>query len=451
VSRVNYGEPLVMLAALIRWFFLASITGVIVGIGTSLFLLGLNDLSEQTAEVSLGVQMVLLPLGGLLNGLILYYGYEKVKNRENDSVITAVHERFGKMPLKTGIVKPIAAILTLSFGGSAGKEGPSAHIGGTLASWFARLIRLHPETHKVLVICGISAGFSSVFGTPLAGTIYGIEVLTIGQLRHDVLFPSLVAGVTSYQVSRWFGIPYSYYLYQHEVPHLENLFVKMILIGIFCGLASWLLIEMLERIRTLFHSIQQRFHIWKPAMPFLGGIVLSALLLFLPTDYLGLSLPLMGQALAGEQVDFLSFFWKALFVAITLGSGFYGGIGTPQFVIGATAGNVIARMLDLDPVLGAAVGMMAVLAACSNTPVAAIVMGFELFGSSIGMYLVTACVTAYYIVGHRSVYPDQRVIFPKTRWMYLESGVSLEREDIHISYRLLKQIKRWKFGRQKPH
>nr|WP_245204057.1 chloride channel protein [Ammoniphilus resinae] len=437
-----------MLAALIRWFFLASITGVIVGVGTSLFLLGLNYLSEQTAGVSLGVQMLLLPLAGLLNGLILYYGYEKVKNRENDSVITAVHERFGRMPLKTGIVKPIAAILTLSFGGSAGKEGPSAHIGGTLASWFARLIRLQPETQKVLVTCGISAGFSSVFGTPLAGTIYGIEVLTIGQLRHDVLFPSLVAGVTSYQVSRWFGIPYSYYRYQHEVPHLEDLFLKMIIIGIFCGLASWLLIEMLERTRTLFQSIQQRFHIWKPAMPLFGGIVLSSLLLFLPTDYLGLSLPLMGQALAGEQVDFFTFFWKALFVAITLGSGFYGGIGTPQFVIGATAGNVIARMLDLDPVLGAAVGMMAVLAACSNTPVAAIVMGFELFGSSIGMYLVTACVTAYYIVGHRSVYPDQRVIFPKTRWMYLESGVSLEREDIHISYRLLRQIKRWRRG---PH
>ncbi|HEX7057178.1 MAG TPA: chloride channel protein [Bacilli bacterium] len=439
----NYVEPLVMFATLLRWFLLASATGIIAGLGTSLFLRALFASIEQTEKAPLWIHIILLPVGGLLNGLIIYYGYGKGKLRGKDSVIAAVHERGGTMPVKTGWIKPLAAIITLASGGSAGKEGPCAHIGGSLAAWFAKAIRLNAEMRKRMITCGISAGFASVFGTPIAGTIYGIEVLTMGQLRYDLLFPAFVSGVASFEISRWMGIPYFYYPFHGSTAGFDGLIIRIFVLGTLCGLVSWMFIELNERFRLLFGWMQRKWRLWQPSVPLFGGLILSVLILFLPADYLGLSLPLMDRALNGEHIAFFAFFWKIVFVAITLGSGFYGGIVTPQFVIGAAAGNVFAHLLHINPVLGAAIGMVAVVAASSNTPIAAIAMGFELFGSSIGLYMLAACIPAYIMVGHRSVYPDQLVTFPKSLWMQLQAGVPLKNEHIHISYGVLKRIKRW--------
>ncbi|MCM3570679.1 chloride channel protein [Neobacillus mesonae] len=444
-SRIYYIEPLVMIATLMRWLILSVITGAIVGTGTSLFLHLLYFSTDQTAHIPLWLQMLLLPIGGLLNGLILHYGYASKAN--NDSTIAAVNEQSGIMPYKTIWVKPLTAIITLSFGGSAGKEGPCSHIGGSLASVVGRLFHLNPEIQRRLVACGVSAGFASVFGTPIAGAIYGIEVLTIGRLRHDVIFPAVISGVTSFEISKMWGLTYDYYPLKMSTQFSEGLFIKIIILGILCGLVSWLFIELFVQAKTFFSFVQKRFHIWKPFMPFMGGLVLAVLILVLPTDYLGLSLPMMEQALSGEQVPIMGFLWKSLFVAITLGSGFYGGIVTPQFVIGALSGNVFAHMLGIHPVLGAAIGMVAVVAAASNTPIAAVFMGYELFGSQSGLYVVAACITAYVVIGHRSVYPDQLVAYPKSLWMHLQPGISLEKEKIHISYSLLRKIRRWRHRR----
>jgi H+/Cl- antiporter ClcA len=441
VSRLKYIEPFVMLVTLAQWLVLATITGVIVGTGTSLFLHGLSIATGESAHIPLWVQMILLPAGGLVNGLILYYGYRHASGKK-DSVIAAVHEQAGDMPYKTFFIKPVAALVTLGTGGSAGKEGPCAHIGGTLASLFGRLTGLSPEMRKWIVACGVSAGFSSVFGTPIAGAIYGIEVLTIGRLRHDFLFPAVIAGVVSFEVSKFWGIRYPNYILEQLFVFSGDLFIKILLIGVVCGLVSWLFIELLEQTRALFGRIQRTRRLWPPLVPLLGGLVLSALILVIPTDYLGLSLPLMNRALAGEEIPYLAFFWKSLLVAITLGSGFYGGIATPQLVIGAVTGNVCALLLGVDPALGAATGMVAVLASASNTPVAAIFMGFELFGSLNGIYAVSACVTAYIIIGHRSVYPDQLVAYSKSLWMRLQTETALEKQKIHISYSVLKKLRR---------
>lgn len=438
--RANYIEPLVMLATIVRWLFLAIITGLIAGTGTSAFLHALFYSTAQTAHIPLWFQMVLLPLGGILNGLILYYGYGKSTSGTNDSVIAVVHTRSGIMPYRTSLIKPIAAIITLALGGSAGKEGPCSHIGGTLASWFGRLIRLSPELQKRIVACGVSAGFASVFGTPIAGAIYGVEMLAIGRIRHDFIFPAVIAAITSFEVSKFWGITYDYFPLNMTVHFSDSLFAKVILIGILCGLVSWLFIEFIEQIRLFFTFVQRQFHIWMPLIPFMGGLILAALILVIPTDYLGLSLPLMNDALHGKDIAFLGFLWKSLLVAITLGSGFYAGIVTPQFVIGALAGNAFAHLLGIDPALGAAIGMVAVVAAASNTPIAAVFMGLELFGSSSGMYVACACVTAYIIVGHRSVYSGQLLAYSKSSWMVYTPDAALSRDKIHISYGLLKKM-----------
>lgn len=446
--RANYLEPVIMVATILKWLLLAGVTGLIVGSGVCLFLTALFFLTEQTAHVPLWTQMVLLPLAGILNGLLLHYGYRSSGGIARDSVITAIHTQSGVMPHRTILVKPLAALITLALGGSAGKEGPCSHIGGTLASWFGRLIRLDPEMQKRIVACGVSAGFASVFGTPLAGAIYGVEMLVIGRVRHDFIFPAIIAAITSFEISKFWGITYDYFPVSLSSDFSAFLAIRVTLIGILCGLVSWLFIELIEKTRYLFTLLQRRFQIWRPLMPFIGGLVLSALIIVIPTDYLGLSLPLMNDALQGKDVAFWGFLWKSLLVAITLGSGFYGGIVTPQFVIGAMAGSAFAHLLGVSPALGAAVGMVAVVAAASNTPIAAILMGFELFGSAAGPYFATACVTAYIVVGHRSVYSGQLLAHSKSLWLRYTPNEPLDPGKIHISYGLLRKLRY--FRRNKP-
>ncbi|HEU0230316.1 MAG TPA: chloride channel protein [Burkholderiaceae bacterium] len=439
MRRSDVVEFLLMLATVVQWLVLASITGAIVGCGTSVFLHALFYLTGKSANIPLWFQMLLLPTGGLLNGLLLYYGYKANTTGLKDSAIAAVHDQNGKMPFKTAAIKPVAAIITLACGGSAGKEGPCSHIGASLAAGIGQLLKLNPELQRRLVACGVSAGFASVFGTPIAGAIYGVEVLSIGRIRHDFLFPAIIAGITSFQVSKALGVPYQYY----QIPALplfsELLFIKTIAIGMICGIAARVFVDMIQAVRTQFLRLRTRFDLWPPLMPLLGGLILALLILAIPTDYLGLSLPLMDRALHGQAMPYFGFLWKTVLVAVTLGSGFYAGIVTPQFVIGAVTGNAVAHLLGISPMLGAAVGLVAVVAAASNTPLAAIFMGVELFGGVVGtIYVAGAAIAAYLVIGHRSVYPDQRLAYSKTSWLHVRPDMPVGQEKGRLSYGLLR-------------
>jgi H+/Cl- antiporter ClcA len=189
----------------------------------------------------------------------------------------------------------------------------------------------------------------------------------------------------------------------------------------------------------LFAYVQTYVRAWPPLMPLCGGILLSLMILVIPTDYLGLSLPLMDRALAGEPMPYLGFLWKILLVAITIGSGFYGGIVTPQFVIGALAGNAFAHFLGIGPMLGAAIGLISVVASASNTPVAAILMGVELFGGTVGtLYVAGAAIAAYLMIGHRSIYPEQRLAYSKSSWMRVRPDMPVDTEKARLALALLR-------------
>ncbi|HEU0196541.1 MAG TPA: chloride channel protein [Nevskiaceae bacterium] len=450
MHRSPWIEPAIMLATVVQWLVLAIATGALVGTATSVFLRLLFSLNGRIDATPLWVPMLLLPIAGLLNGLLLHYGYRPRSDGLKDSVIIAVNEQHGHMPLKTMLIKPIAALITLWSGGSAGKEGPCSHIGASVAAGLGELLHLNVEIRKRLVACGVSAGFSSVFGTPIAGAIYGVEMLAIGRIRHDFLFPGIVAGVTSYEVSRFWGVPYPHYQISFLGYFSELLFLKTIIIGILCGVAAWLFVEGIRAVRSASQWLKQRLELWPPLMPAIGGVVMSALILVIPTSYLGLSLPVMHEALAGQPMPYLGFLYKIILVAVTLGSGFYGGIVTPQFVIGAVAGNALAHLLGLKAALGAAVGFCAVVAAASNAPIAAIFMGVELFGSGSALYVAGASIAAYLIVGHRSVYPEQQLAYTKTSWLNARPDVMIGREKIHLSHGLL----RWwhnHFSDESPH
>ncbi|OQM76532.1 chloride channel protein [Manganibacter manganicus] len=449
MRRFDFIELAVMLATVVQWLVLATITGAIIGTGTSLFLHGLFFATDRTADVPLWLQTLLLPVGGLLNGLLLYYGYRANTGDLKDSIFAAVNTQSGRMPFRTILIKPIAAIITLGSGGSAGKEGPCSHIGASLASAVGQALRLNTELRLRIVACGVSAGFASVFGTPIAGAIYGVEVLAIGRVRHDFLLPAIVAGAASYHVSILWGVPYQYYQLPALPGFSETLFLKTTVLGVICGIVALVFVEFVYRTAWLSVHLRNRFKVWPPLMPLGGGVLLALLILIIPTDYLGLSLSLMDRALAGEPMPYFGFLWKSLLVAITIGSGFYGGIVTPQFVIGAVAGSAFAHLLGMDAMLGAAVGLTSVVAAASNTPIAAVLMGVELFGGSIGtVYIAGAAIAAYLMIGHRSIYPEQRLAYSKSSWMRIQPETSVETEKAKLAYGLLRWLgrkrKRWR-------
>lgn len=431
-------EPLVMLATVLQWLVLSIITGALVGTGCSLFLRLLFATADHTYTAPLWLQMTLLPIGGLLNGLLLYYGKRQNRTGLKDSVIIAVNDQHGKLPWRTLWVKPLATLITLGCGGSAGKEGPCSHLGASIASGIGELLHLNSELRRRLVACGVSAGFASVFGTPIAGAIYGVEMLAIGRIRHNFLFPAIVAGVTSYEVSRYWGVPYPHIHISFAGTFTELLFLKTVLIGILCGVVAWVFIELLHGITRLFTRLRVRFAIWPPLVPCIGGVVLALLILVIPNEYMGLSIPLMDRALEGQPMPYLGFLWKALLVAVTLGSGFYGGLITEQFVMGAVAGGAFAHLFGVQPELGAAVGLCSVVAAASNTPIAAILMGVELFGGDSTLYVAGAAIAAYLIVGHRSVYPEQQIAATKSSWMTARADIPVSQEKVRLSSELVR-------------
>ncbi|MCK9538793.1 chloride channel protein [Dokdonella sp.] len=436
--RQSFAEPLVMLATVIQWLVLSIFTGAVVGLGCTLFLRILFASEGHVYALPWWLQAGLLVSGGLANGLILHYGYRLSRSGYRDSPIIAVNEQRGRMPFRTLWVKPVAALVTLACGGSAGKEGPCSHLGASLAAGIGRSLRLNSELRKRLLACGVSAGFASVFGTPIAGAIYGVEMLAIGRIRHDFLFPGIVSGVTAFQVSKHLGVPYPEYHIDFTGAFTEWLFLKTVLVGVLCGVAAWLFVALLELSHRLFSGVERRLRLWPPLLPVLGGVVLSLVLLVAPSDFLGLSLPVMDRALHGETMSYAGFLWKTLLVAITLGSGFYGGIVTPQFVIGAVFGGAVAHLFGIAPALGAAVGFTAVVAAASNAPMAAILMGVELFGADSLLYVAGACVSAYLIIGHRSVYPEQQIAYSKSSWIFARADLPVGQEKVRLSRGLLR-------------
>jgi H+/Cl- antiporter ClcA len=316
-------------------------------------------------------------------------------------------------PVKLG-----ATCLTLAFGGSVGKEGPAAQIGAALTSLFADVLRLHDEDRRRLVICGISAGFAAVFGTPVSGALFGIEVLYLGSFDYSVIFPALVSGIVAHFVC---GVRPPFPALQDSLADTAQ--IKTILImmasGALFGLVALLLIESLR----FFERTLRRFEDHPYALAAGGGVALALLFAVAGGAYAGLGTETINGVLAGTtQVVAWAFLVKILATSITLESGGSGGIVTPIFFIGATTGAALAPLFHVTTTFLAAVGMVSMLAAAANTPIAAAVMAMELLPAPEGVYAALAASTAFLMVGHRSVYASQKLGFSKSAGLDLQLG-----------------------------
>ena len=429
--RKTFTESTVLFLSIIKWVFLATIAGGIVGGAVSFFLKLLNWGTDVGLQIP--GYFWFLPVSLFVSSVLVTYLAPDAKGHGTEKVIEAIHKRAGKIPVLVVPVKLVATIITLATGGSAGKEGPCAQIGAGLTSLFSDLLKFDEHDRKKMVICGISAGFASVFGTPIAGSIFGVEVLFIGAMMYDVLLPSFIAGITAYQVSSSLGITY-FHLPVSVVPVFSEAFlIKVMLAGLFFGACSIYLIEILKVGEKLSNLIR----LWVPLKGIIGGTIMVALTLIFSTRYLGLGLETVESCLTGQSEDWYAFLVKPIFTSLTLSFGGSGGIITPIFFIGSTAGVTFAHLLDLNVATFAAIGFVSVLAGAANTPIAASIMAVELFGPALAPYATLSCVISFLITGHRSVYPSQVLSISKSPSLQVEIGKEIE--DIQTTLNLRKK------------
>ena len=427
-----YTEHTALLISTLKWAFLGAGAGVCVGLGTRGFLWALANsggVAQRIADLSTGGRLPaywLLPLALPLCVWLIRTFAPDARGHGTEAVIAAVHQRSGRIDWIVAPVKLAATVVTLAFGGSVGKEGPAAQIGAALTSLFADILRLSDDDRRRLVICGISAGFAAVFGTPISGALFGIEVLYLGRLDYSVIFPAMVAGIVAHLACGT----------RPPFPELQASFgavsqVTIILIALFSGAAfgliALILIETMRGLERALHRFEKHPYLVAAA----GGIVLVALYRFSGASFAGLGTETIELMLRGASPIFAAaFLIKILATSVTLETGGSGGILTPIFFIGATAGAAMAPLFGVPSSLLAAFGFVAVLAAAANTPLAAAVMAIEVLPSPEGVYAALAAATAFLLVGHRSVYASQKLGFSKSAGLDLDLGGTIGDVDI---------------------
>jgi H+/Cl- antiporter ClcA len=416
-------EHFFIVSHLFRWTLLVVPVSLTAGSLVALFL-WLLDKTIGLRWANPWLLFLLPPAGILIYFLYKYLG--KNSDAGNNLIMEEIHEPGGGVPARMAPLVLLTTLITHLFGGSAGREGTAVQMGGSMAGWIARMLKLPKEDVKVLLMAGIAAGFGAVFGTPVTGAVFALEVLTAGRIKHDALMPCFIASVLADITCSAWGIHHTHYhiafsgegkTYFSFLHFDFILLIKVIIAGILFGLAGYFF-------AGASHAIKNYSNKWikiRWLIPATGGLIIILFTYLLGTqDYLSLgvtnpeknAVTIVNCFHAGGATNF-SWLWKLLFTAITLGTGFKGGEVTPLFFIGAALGNTVAMISGAPVDLMAGLGFIAVFAGATNTPIACTIMGAELFGADNILYYAVACFTAYYFSGHSGIYHAQRVAVSK--------------------------------------
>jgi H+/Cl- antiporter ClcA len=381
----------------LKWLCIATLVGVLAGSASAIFLMALDWATAYREEHHWLIGF--LPVAGLFMGWI-YFKFGQTVESGNHLILDEIHTPQRVVPLRMTPLVFAGSVVTHLFGGSAGREGTAVQMGGSLADQLSIPLHLSAGNRRVLLMTGISAGFASIFGTPLAGLVFGLEVLNVGMLRVRAIGPCLIAAfVGHYTALRW-GIHHTTYPLLMSPSITGRGIFYAVLAGILFGITGRLFATSTHAV-SAWAKKKVRF---PPLRPFIGGVLVLALVGALgSTRYIGLGIPVI-RASFMDSVPTWDFAWKFLFTVVTLGFGFKGGEVTPLFFMGATLGNTLARILPLPAPLLVGMGFSAVFAGAANTPLACTLMAIELFGRPSFLYIGIACIVSALCAGRAGIY-----------------------------------------------
>ena len=395
-------------AAFGKWALYAIGVGILVGAVGAAFHIGIDWAAGLRAQCPRIVW--LLPVGGVAI-VLLYRACGMEKDRGTNLVLAAVREA-EPIRLRTAPLIFLSTIITHLVGGSAGREGAALQLGGSLAACIGRKIRLDAKDGRVMVMCGMSAAFSALFGTPITAAVFSMEVVSVGVMYYAAIVPCLISAQVGLLIARCFGLHLEggYLVPQAAVLSPWSM-LQAAALGAPCALVSIVFCVVMHRAAKLYERCLPSTLLGAAVG---GGLVLLLTLLVGNQDFNGAGDAVIRRMLAGETIP-EGFLLKILFTALTLGAGFRGGEIVPVLFTGCAFGTWAGPMLGLPHAFSGALGMAAVFCGATNCPLTSILLAFELFGGeSLPLYAL-CCGVSYMLSGYYGLYSEQKIVYSKFR------------------------------------
>lgn len=410
----KYARSKKYVKSLVKWLVCSVIIGVICGIiGTAFY-----QAVEKATELQGRFPWLLffLPFGGV--SIVFLYHIFGVKNAKGTNMIIESIRTSEKIPFIMAPLIFIGTVITHLCGGSSGREGAALQIGGSVGAFLGRIIHLNEKDMHVIVMCGMSAVFSALFGTPLTAAIFSIEVVSVGVMYYTAFLPCIVSSIVACSISRLAGISTEKY----SIPIINimslGLIIKVIILAALCALVSSIFIICMHKTAKLYENKINNQYI----RIIVGGLLIILLTTIVGTrDYNGAGMNIVKYTFSGK-VNLESFLLKIIFTVVTLGAGYKGGEIVPSFFIGATFGNAVGNLMNINPGFGAAIGMVSVFCGVVNCPITAIFLSIELFGSGNVLLFALACAISYVLSGYYSLYKSQKIVYSKLRPEYINAN-----------------------------
>ena len=392
------------LLTFLKWFVLAAVTGAVGGVVGALFHLSVEYVTGVRKAHSWIV--FLLPVGGLvIAGLYKLSGKKDIGTNE---ILDAVRSPQGVPALLAPLIF-VSTVITHLFGGSAGREGAALQLGGSIAGLIGKIARLDEKDMHIMTMCGMSAVFSALFGTPITAAVFALGVISVGVIYYAGLLPCVVSAFTAYFISILMGTePVAFTISNIPAFSLKSCLLTALLSAI-CALLSIGFCLGLHGTHKLFEKLFKNTFL-RAAV---GGLVIVILSLICRSgDYNGAGMDIVERAIGGNAKP-EAFLLKFIFTAVTVGAGYKGGEIVPTFFVGATFGCVVGGLIGLDPGFAAAVGLVALFCGVVNCPVASFTLAVELFGGEGVIYFGIASVIGYVLSGYSGLYHGQKIVYSK--------------------------------------